>query len=317
MGDIMQIKDRIGRHLKLQDLNILMTVAQAGSMGKAAERLNSSQPSVSRSITELEHSLGVTLFDRHRRGIEPTEHGRALLNCGGAVFDELRQGIQNIEFLSDPAAGEVRVGCNPFLAVSFVSVVVNLLSQTHPRIVFRLVTAPSESLLRELGERNVDLLIIRKLGPLADKRMSFQNLFDDSYVIAAGAQSALARRRRLTFAELAGESWVLPPPDTVIGAVAQEAFRTHALGYPRTAVVATPLELRISLLAKGNFLTILPASALQLPTRRPEIKALPLELPIARVPNGIVTMTNRALTPVARSFVEKCREVAKTLARAQ
>ena len=74
MGDIMQIKDRIGRHMKLQDLHVLMTVTQAGSMGKAAERLNSSQPSVSRSITELERSLGVILFDRHRQGIEPTEY---------------------------------------------------------------------------------------------------------------------------------------------------------------------------------------------------------------------------------------------------
>jgi len=102
MGDIMQIKDRIGRHMKLQDLHVLMTVAQAGSMGKAAERLNSSQPSVSRSITELERSLGVILFDRLRQGIEPTEYGRALLNCGAAVFDELRQGIQNINFFPIP-----------------------------------------------------------------------------------------------------------------------------------------------------------------------------------------------------------------------
>jgi len=103
-----------------------------------------------------------------------------LLNCGAAVFDELRQGIQNIEFLSDPTAGEVRVGCNPFLAVSFVSAVVDRLSQRHPRIVFHLATAPSELLLRELSKRNVDLLIIRKLGPLADERMSFEILFDDS-----------------------------------------------------------------------------------------------------------------------------------------
>ncbi len=131
MGDIMQIKDRIGRHMKLQDLHVLMTVAQAGSMGKAAERLNSSQPSVSRSITELERSLGVILFDRHRQGIEPTEHGRALLNCGAAVFDELRQGIQNIEFLSDPTAGEVRIGCNPFLAVSFVSAAIDSALSAH------------------------------------------------------------------------------------------------------------------------------------------------------------------------------------------
>src|SRR5260370_9932508 len=83
-----------------------MTVVQAGSMGKAAERLNTVQPSISRSIAELEHALGVRLLDPQRQGVEPTEYGRALLNCGVAVFDELRQGVKKIAFLADPAAGE-------------------------------------------------------------------------------------------------------------------------------------------------------------------------------------------------------------------
>ena len=81
---------RLGRHLKLRDLNILLTAARCGSMGKAAQILNISQPAISRSIAELESALGVQLFDRHRQGIEPTEYGRALLNCGVAVFDDLR-----------------------------------------------------------------------------------------------------------------------------------------------------------------------------------------------------------------------------------
>ena len=114
MGAAMQLSDRIGRRMKLQDLHVLMTVVQAGSMGKAAQRLNTSQPNISRSIAELEHALGVRLLDRHRQGVEPTEYGRALLDCGVAVFDDLRQGVKNIEFLADPAAGEVRIGCIPF-----------------------------------------------------------------------------------------------------------------------------------------------------------------------------------------------------------
>src|SRR6266536_3343450 len=108
MGAVMQLSDRIGSRMKLQDLHVLMTVVQAGSMGKAAERLNTTQPNVSRSIAELEHTLGVRLLDRSRQGVEPTEYGRALLNCGVAVFDELRQGLKNIEFLTDPATGNVR-----------------------------------------------------------------------------------------------------------------------------------------------------------------------------------------------------------------
>jgi DNA-binding transcriptional LysR family regulator len=69
-----------------------MAVVQAGSMGKAARHLNTSQPNISKSIADLEHALGVRLLDRHRQGIEPTKSGRALLDCGVAVFDELRQG---------------------------------------------------------------------------------------------------------------------------------------------------------------------------------------------------------------------------------
>src|SRR5882757_9534794 len=117
----MQLSDRIGRRMKLQDLHVLMTVMQAGSMGKAAQRLNVSQPAISRSIAELEHALGVRLLDRHRQGIKPTEYGRALLDCGVAVFDELRQGMENIEFLADPTAGEVRIGNALTGAANFVS----------------------------------------------------------------------------------------------------------------------------------------------------------------------------------------------------
>ena len=63
----MQLSDRIGRRMKLQDLHVLMTVMQAGSMGRAAQRLNLSQPAISRSIAELEHALGVRLLDASRR----------------------------------------------------------------------------------------------------------------------------------------------------------------------------------------------------------------------------------------------------------
>ena len=147
--------------MKLQDLHVLMTVVQAGSMGKAAQILNTTQPNISRSIGELEQALGVRLLDRHRQGIEPTEYGRALLDCGAAVFDDLRQGVKNIAFLADPSAGELRIGTTTFLAASFVSALVDRLSRRYPRMVFHLVTGYTETLHRELAERNVDLLIIR------------------------------------------------------------------------------------------------------------------------------------------------------------
>src|SRR5215510_12658880 len=117
----MQPHDRIRRRMKLNDLHILMMVVQVGSMNKAAALLNMTQPAVSRSIGDLERTLGVPLLDRNPRGIEPTDFGRALLDGGAAVFDDLRQALESIQFLDDPTAGNVRLGCTPFLAASFVS----------------------------------------------------------------------------------------------------------------------------------------------------------------------------------------------------
>jgi len=312
----MELTDRIGRRMKLQDLNILMTVVQTGSMLKAAERLNTVQPAISRSIAELEHALGVRLLDRHRRGVEPTGYGRALLDCGAAVFDALRQGVKNIELLADPAAGEVRIGSGFHLAPSFVSAAVDRLSRRYPRIVFHLVTEnQTEKLHRELHERNIDLLIGRRLSSVADERLDFEFLFDDSYFVVAGRQHPWAGRRKIDAAELVNESWVLPPPENPAGAHAMEAFRASGLDYPRTTVFAVPPDVRMSLLATGRFLTIFSNSALRFPSRRSELKVLPIKLPLARVPVGIVTLKNRTLGPTARLFIDTAREVGKTLTK--
>jgi DNA-binding transcriptional LysR family regulator len=135
----MRWNDRIGRRIKLSDLHIFLAVAQSGSMAKAADTLAMSHPVVSRSIGDLEHALGVQLLERNRRGVTVTECGRALLNRSHAAFDELRQGVRDIEFIADPTAGVVRVGTTPPLAASFVSVVIDRLSRQYPRILFEVL----------------------------------------------------------------------------------------------------------------------------------------------------------------------------------
>jgi DNA-binding transcriptional LysR family regulator len=311
----MQLSDRIGRRLKLLDLHVLMTVVQAGSMRKAAERLNTVQPSISRSIADLEHALGVRLLDRHRQGVEPTEYGRALLDCGVSVFDELRQGMKKIEFLADPASGEVRIGNALTGAASFVAAVIDRLSRRYPRIIFHLVPAGMDTLHRELSARNIDVLIARTSGRFTDEQFGYEVLYDDSYVVLVGAQNPWARRRRIELAELVNEPWVLPTPESLVGLVAIEAFRACGLDYPRATVFTDFAEPRISLLTAGRFLTISPASILKFPSRRPDLKVLPVELPKARVPVGIVTVKNRTLSPVAKLFIEHAREVAKPLTK--
>src|SRR5436190_18462036 len=151
---------RIGRRLKLHDLHVLLTVAELGSMGKAAERLAVSQPSVSKAISDMEHAIGVRLLDRTSKGVETTAYGRALLRRGMGAFDELRQGIKEIESLADPTTGEVRVGCPEALAAGLMLEVITRFSHRHPRVVISVTAANNMSHeFRLLRDRNVDFLI--------------------------------------------------------------------------------------------------------------------------------------------------------------
>jgi DNA-binding transcriptional LysR family regulator len=313
----MRWSDRIGRRIKLSDLHILLAVAQSGSMAKAASHLAISHPVVSRSISDLEHTLGVRLLERNPRGVELTAYGRAMLNRSHAAFDELRQGVKDIEFLSDPTAGEVRIGTTPAIAASFVSAVIDRLSRRYPRIVFRVVAeGAAATQRRNLDERSVDLLIFRKVGAFADEQTSFEFLFESPYVVAAGASNPWVKRRRVELAELMGELWALPPPDDSFGPFVVEAFRAGGLELPRAAVVVSPAnEMCASLLRTGRFLTILPEFWLQFPDRHPFIRKLPVELPITGAPIGIITLKNRTPSPVAQRFIDSSREVAKPLTR--
>src|SRR5215813_1985039 len=141
--------DRIGRRLKPRDLHIFMAVAEEGNMAKAAERLAISRPVVSKTIADLERTLGVPLFDRSQQGVEPTLYGRALRKLAVTVSDDMRRGMQEIEFLADPTAGELRLGCSDWSAGP-VGVAVDQMSRQYPRITFDVVSADIATLQREL-----------------------------------------------------------------------------------------------------------------------------------------------------------------------
>jgi DNA-binding transcriptional LysR family regulator len=313
----MQWEDRIGRRVKLRDVHILLATVQCGSMAKAAERLAISNPVISKTIADLERALGVRLLERSRQGVEPTLYGRAVLRHGLAAFDELRQCVKEIEFLADPTSGEVRIGSIIPLAASFASAVIDRLSRRHPRIAFQLVVGTIEELYRELAGRNIDLLLTWELPAAGDAQFAFEPLYEDSFVVVAGVRNAWSRRRKVKLAELVNEQWVLPPPESSIGSIFAGAFRASGLDYPPRTVIALPHDVRISFLATGRFLTMFLGSVMRFSNKHAGIKTLPLELPTAPVLNGLVTLKNRSVSPVAQLFVEYARELAKSAGKSR
>ena len=135
-------------------------MAETGSMGKAAERLNISQPSVSKAIADMEHVMQVRLFDRTGHGVETTPYGLALVQRGTNAFDELRQALRDIEILADPTGGEVSIGCPEAIASGFLGEVLTRFSLQFPRVVVNVEQADNVTHEYQLlRDRQVDLLL--------------------------------------------------------------------------------------------------------------------------------------------------------------
>jgi DNA-binding transcriptional LysR family regulator len=314
MGSEMQFSDRIGRKMKLHDIHVLMAVVQAGSMGKAAGLLNTTQSAVSRSIADLEITMGVRLLDRSPQGVEPTQYGRALIKRSTVVFDELKQSVQDIEFLSDPGAGELCIGTSPAQAEGFVFSVLDRLTRRYPRIVVQIVLGGMPQLCDELRQRRIDLGFSRMSGPTPAEDIDQELLFDDPLVVVAGTGNPWARRRKIKLAELVNEPWTWNSRGTLIDLLVVEVFRAHGLKPPRATIHAGAINMRLKLAATGRFLAVVPASTLRFYDNLDSIKMLPLELPTTHQQTGIITLKNRTLSPLAQRFIDCAREVAKPLA---
>jgi DNA-binding transcriptional LysR family regulator len=311
MAKVTDLDSHIGRRLRLRDLHVFFTVVQAGSMAKAASQLRVTQPAVSQVIAALEHAIGVPLLDRGPQGVEPTVYGHSLLKGGAVAFDDLKQTIKEIEFLADPAAGDLRIGC-PETVAAILPPIIESFSRRYPRVVLHVADVVAPTLdLPQLRDRSLDVALVRITGapsrhPLGDD-LNVEVLCDDETVVVAGMESRWARRRKIDLAELAGEEWILPPAPTTNSMVVMDAFRARGLDPPKISLVTFSVALRSSLLSSGRHLTVFPRSMMNLFAARMSLKVLPIKLPVREWPIVIATLKNRTLNPVTPLFLEHVR----------
>jgi DNA-binding transcriptional LysR family regulator len=307
--------DQLRRRLKLRDLDTLMAVAQTGGIRKAAEQLHMSQPAVSKAIAELEDALGVRLLDRSPKGVEPTAYGRALLRRSTVIFDELRQGVNEIGFLAGSSVGELSVGCGESLMASLAPAVIDQLHRQHPRLVFKTESGDPPVLLNHfLRERICELVLLRPWAALAEPDLHSEPLFHERIFVVASPHSPWAKRRKVRLADLANEPWVLSHVEVKPGSPVVDAFNAIGSGLPPKLILSGSLNLRYSLLATGRYLTVVPSTVLKFCEPRTALKVLPIELPRWDTATMIVTLAHRTLSPLAEAFIQCARTLSTDLA---
>ena len=309
---------RIGERLRLRDLRIFQTVADCGSMAKAAAALGVSQPAVSQAIAQLEAALKVRLLERGPRGATPTIYGDALRRRATEAFDALGQGIRDIEFLGDPDAGEVIIGASEsHIAGGFLAEIIHSLARKHPRMTIRVVEANTAALdFTALRERKVDLMLGRiardraDIGPAGEFRADI--LFEEAIHIVTGGQNDWARAASVGFADLVDRPWILAPEGTAVYELVRNAFHAHGLPRPNVTISTYSMNLRLQLLMQGPYLTAFPSSLVRFNSERWNIRALPLSLGDP-LPVACITLRERTLSPAVRVFIEHAKKVTEAM----
>lgn len=305
----------ISRQIKLRHLWIFVEVARRGSMVKAGEHLGVSQPVVSKAIADLESSLGVRLLDRIPQGVEPTLYGRALIKRSVAIFDDLRTSVSEIEFLTDPMSGELRIGATDGMAMGLLPAIIGRLGRRHPRVSFDITVADPVTLLQhELRGRKVDLVI----GNIStDMEEDFEaTVFGDARQhVVAGKRSRWAARKTVGLADLTNERWCLPPPNHPVRRAFIKECDRHGLAPPEAIVTVASPHVVATMVDQFGYLGILGAIVLNSDPRGARLRKLPIELPMRNLTAMIITLKNRTLSPVAQLFIEEARHVTGELSQ--
>ena len=229
------------------------------------------------------------------------------------MFDEMRKGLQQIEVIKRPDAGDLWIGSSIVTDAGLLPAIIERLSQEFPRAVLRVL---HENIAIQqydnLRNRKAQLVFGRLPATMTEPDLVAEPLIDDSLVVAAGSESSWAKRRNLTLADLIGEPWVLAQPGSLARSLHEEVFRRSGLEVPSATVLTVSLHLHLRLLETGRWLGLIPASVMRFGGKRMHIKVLPIKVLSPPAPIGFITVKDRTLTPLAERSIECSRKVANS-----
>jgi len=303
--------DRFVRsHLKTRQLVLLVELGRHGSILHAAQAANLTQPAASKLLSDLEHALGVKLFERLPRGVAPTWYGEVMIRRAGAALAELDAGHQEVMELLSGLAGRVAVGAVLTPSTTLLPAAITLLKARQPRVHVAISVDTSKILIQHLQNGELDLVIGRVLDSESAAQLSFEPLTDEPHCLVVRAGHPLAGRDDLSLAELAAQSWILPPGGSILRDRLTALFLSAGLGQPQQTVETLSLPVITSLLGQSDMVSALPVELVKPYLATGLLEVLGFDLGLRMDVYGIVTRRGHQLSPGAELMLVCLREEA-------
>jgi len=296
----------LDQKLKLSLLRLADALDTHGSLLKAGAALGLSQPALSRNLRELEEVAGTRLFERHARGVRPTEAGVVVIRLARRMLAELRRAEEELDAVGAAEGGAVAVGVLPVASVGVLPGVLIRLRRTHPTLRVRLQEGRTEELLPLLAAREIDLVVGRLYAPAIPDGFLREPMWEEPISVLARDGHPLLRAKSVTAPMLAGHELVLP---TVSQRVGQEIDQLLALlGLPRDVALRSSSYgfIRETLLA-SDAISIMPRSMMVGDLLRGALRVVPLPVPTPPRPAGIIRLAEPAPSPASAAFIDALR----------
>lgn len=299
--------------LKTRHLMLLLHLDEQGSVLRAAEAACMTQPAASKLLAEMEGLLGVPLFERHARGVQPTWYGQVLIRRARSALLEIGRAQEEIAALRDGRMGQASVGTVVNPGTNLVPAAVAAIKRDHPGILVRVEMDYSRPLVAKLLDGQLDLVVGRIMEPAGGMELEFEPLADEPHSVIVRGEHPLAGRQRLVHADLAPFGWILPPPDSVLRTRLETMFLERGLTPPDNVVETSSLPVTVNLLRASDLLAALPVEAVAAYLSARQLAVLPLELGVGMESFGIIRRRGHLLSPAAQRVLEALRTVARAL----
>ena len=299
--------------LTTRHIVLLVRLDEHRSVLRAAQAAHMTQPGASKLLADLEHSLGVQLFERHARGVEPTAYGEIMMRHARAALMEMDRAQQEIEALQSGLTGECSIGAVVSAGSSVVAAAIALLKQRHPGVLVRTEVDNSVVLVDRLLKGNLDIMVGRIPGSRAAGDLIFERLAGGMHRVVARAAHPLAEKTRLDLHQLVEQPWILPPRDSLLRNQIDAMFVQRGLVPPRNLVESQSIPVIISLLQRTDMVSALQDETIEPYLKAGLLKVLHLSLGVEIDPYGIVRRRDYQLSPSAEVMLKTLYEAAELL----
>jgi len=296
----------LGR-LKLRQLRLLTAIADEGTVLKGSQALNIAQPAATKSIKELEDALGVQLFDRSSRGVTPTDFGKVMIKHAKLILTQLRHAGEELQSLEEGLSGRVHVGTLLAASTSLLPRALARLREQRPGIAVTVAEGTIDRLMPALRTGDIDVVLGRLPEYREREGLTQEILYLDTVSIMVRENHPLARKDRLTLADLVDQPWVMPPTQTSLRRQIDHAFRHEGLEPPRDVIESVSILTNHALLKSTDMLAAMPH---QVGIGQAGLVALPVALEGANSRIGATTHANVEMSAAVRYFMGVIHEIA-------